>query len=94
MANAKWNSFPGLTAQELDDADLLPLSDMSQAEGQRDRTVSIGALKEVTAPVPAAGATGERPGSPPVGSTWFDTTLGQPVWWDGSAWVDALGEPA
>ena len=26
-----------------------------------------------------------------VGIQYFDTTLGQPIWWNGTAWVDALG---
>lgn len=29
-----------------------------------------------------------------VGRTFFDTTLGLPIWWDGSQWVDATGTPA
>ena len=26
-----------------------------------------------------------------VGLSMFDTTLGKPIWWDGSDWVDATG---
>jgi hypothetical protein len=26
-----------------------------------------------------------------IGKRYFDTTLGQPIWWNGSAWVDATG---
>lgn len=26
-----------------------------------------------------------------VGMQYFDTTLGQPIWWNGTVWVDALG---
>ena len=29
-----------------------------------------------------------------VGRTYFDTTLGQPIWYDGSGWVDATGTTA
>ena len=25
------------------------------------------------------------------GQVFFDTVLGKPVWWNGSAWVDATG---
>ena len=28
-----------------------------------------------------------------VGMCIFDTTLGKPVWWNGSIWVDAMGNP-
>lgn len=29
-----------------------------------------------------------------VGMPYFDTTLGYPIWWDGTQWVDATGTPA
>lgn len=35
--------------------------------------------------------TANRPGSPVVGQRFFDTDLGQPIWYDGSNWVDATG---
>lgn len=35
--------------------------------------------------------TGGRPGSPTTGQPDFDTTLGIPIWWSGSAWVNAAG---
>lgn len=28
------------------------------------------------------------------GAMYFDTTLGKPVWWNGTAWVDATGTSA
>jgi hypothetical protein len=28
-----------------------------------------------------------------VGKQFFDTTLGHPIWYDGSGWVDATGSP-
>lgn len=38
------------------------------------------------------GPTTNRPTSPLVGDTYFDTTLGKPIWYKGSnAWVDATG---
>ncbi len=42
---------------------------------------------------PGSGATGSRPtvAAGNVGSMWFDTTLGKPIWWTGSGWVDATG---
>lgn len=51
-----------------------------------DRTVN--SLRE-------AGTTADRPTARLwVGRQYFDTTLGHPVWWDGSDWVDASGAPA
>jgi hypothetical protein len=45
---------------------------------------------------PDFGSTAQRPPSTivpglSVGQSYFDTTLGKPVWWDGTHWVDATG---
>lgn len=32
-----------------------------------------------------------RPASPEEGQRFFDSSLGQPIWYDGSNWVDAMG---
>jgi len=40
--------------------------------------------------VPAA-STGSRPTAGLVGAHYFDTTLGKPIWWNGSSWRDATG---
>lgn len=37
------------------------------------------------------GTTSNRPTSSILGQSYFDTTLGKPVWWNGSAFVDATG---
>lgn len=29
-----------------------------------------------------------------IGKTYFDTTIGKPIWWDGSIWVLADGTAA
>lgn len=42
-----------------------------------------------TAVAPKAGAT--RPLSPATGLMFFDTSLGKPIWYSGTAWVDATG---
>lgn len=36
-------------------------------------------------------STVDRPTNPEAGEMVFDTTLGKPVWWQGSRWVDATG---
>ena len=42
----------------------------------------------------AKGTTAQRPTSPPVGMSYFDTTLGRPIWRkDATSWVDATGTP-
>lgn len=43
-----------------------------------------------------SGVTGDRPSgliAGDVGRTYFDTTIGLPIWWDGSGWIDAAGNP-
>lgn len=38
-----------------------------------------------------SGTTANRPAWQTAGMVYFDTTLGKPIWWSGSAWVDAAG---
>lgn len=37
------------------------------------------------------GISEQRPSNPPDGLQFFDKTLGKPIWWNGSTWVDANG---
>jgi hypothetical protein len=37
------------------------------------------------------GTTAERPTTVIIGQQYFDTTLGRPIWWDGTEWVDSTG---
>ena len=39
------------------------------------------------------GITANRPIASVLGQHYFDTTLGIPVWWNGTAFVDATGSP-
>lgn len=38
-----------------------------------------------------AGSTGSRPTGTWIGQGYFDTTIGKPIWWNGSNWKDAAG---
>ena len=38
-----------------------------------------------------SGSTKGRPSTEKAGEVFFDTTLGKPIWWNGTAWVDATG---
>lgn len=40
------------------------------------------------------GTTTNRPVSSILGQFYFDTSLGKPVWWDGTKFVDATGTVA
>ena len=45
--------------------------------------------------VPESGVTANRPiANLLIGQVYFDTTLGYPIWWSGSDWVDSTGAPA
>ena len=37
------------------------------------------------------GVTGSRPSTPLTGQQYFDTTLGHPIWYSGTNWVNATG---
>jgi hypothetical protein len=42
--------------------------------------------------IPASGVTAARPTIDlQIGQFYFDTTLGYPIWYDGTDWVDATG---
>jgi hypothetical protein len=44
--------------------------------------------------VPNFGPSSSRPAEPlQVGETFFDTTLGIPIWWNGEYWINAMGNP-
>lgn len=54
----------------------------------------IGARKDTTANRPTKGTLGLASDLGWAGYLYFDTTLdadGKPIWWTGSAWVDATG---
>src|SRR5690606_37975733 len=42
---AKWNSYPQLTASQLQGADLVPISDESEADTEKSKTASLDALR-------------------------------------------------
>lgn len=49
----------------------------------------------ILAALTQSGTTAQRPDTIRwIGRTYFDATLGIPIWWDGSQWVDATGAPA
>jgi hypothetical protein len=42
--------------------------------------------------IPPSGATADRPIEKlQVGQYYFDTTVGLPIYWDGTNWIDAAG---
>lgn len=51
----------------------------------------IGNLKNAKYRGQLTGASDSRPTDIAKGFQYFDTTLNKPIWWNGSAWVDATG---
>lgn len=49
-------------------------------------------VTNISASVNGHGTTEERPKTPLVGQSYFDTTLNANIWWDGSHWVTYDGE--
>lgn len=44
--------------------------------------------------IPASGTSANRPTDQLlVGQFYFDTTLGFPIYWNGTDWINAIGEP-
>jgi hypothetical protein len=58
----------------------------------------LSAVAPKAIPLILSGTTGARPTVPTdglrIGLSYFDTTLGLPIWWTGSGWVDATGVSA
>ena len=56
---------------------------------------AIGALTNeelaVVTTVNNGGDTASRPAEPVLYQSYFDATLGKPIWWNGTGWVDAAG---
>jgi len=67
---------------------------LSQASGEADKIIKTNSdgFLDRTFVNTFYGTTTQRPGmSTPSGIAYFDTTLGKPVWFNGTSWVDATG---
>ena len=55
-------------------------------------TVWISQASEFIFSLTSSGTTADRPVKRLfIGKTYFDKTLGHPIWYDGTNWVDATG---
>lgn len=87
------------TQVPLVEADILRIiRDYNKSSGFTDRKLTdtpTDSLQVVNRKyVTANGTTANRPPSPVTGQYFFDSTLGKPIWYSGSAWVLATGVPA
>lgn len=77
----------------------LPLSPFDYDQRQQDQFQSVLRLYftrldnyNSEASVPASGITANRPVIElQVGQFYYDTTLGIPIWWNGTVWKNASG---
>lgn len=104
MTNAKTNANPANTIFSV--AMIAPASLHFQVGDHHYRPDAAGRLMARAADVPAlieagavraaaAGSTTERPiDQVHLGRQFFDSDLGKPIFWNGAAWVDAMGGPA
>src|SRR5690554_7997140 len=81
---AKWNSYPQLTASQLQGADLVPISDESEAETEKSKTASLDALRTFL----GAGITEA------VQQTAHGLSVGDVVRFDGTDYVQATADTA
>ena len=63
----------------------------STVSGQTITTLATTRLSQAAFCTPASGSTSQRPGNAQTGQMFFDTTLNQPIWWNGSTWVAPTG---
>lgn len=61
----------------------------AQARADAARDQAIAAALEA---VRHGGPTADRPTDPELFESYFDTDLGHPIWWNGTQWVDAMGQ--
>ena len=79
----------------------LPLPTFDYSQSQQDQFQNALRLYfnqldtfNLNVTVPNFGPSSSRPTEPlQVGETFFDTTLNRPIWWNGSYWIDAMGNP-
>lgn len=67
---------------------LLRESDSTPANWQR-RVRDL--VNQITRRTMDQGPTASRPPNPDISTQYYDTTLGIPVWFDGTDWRDAAG---
>jgi len=58
-------------------------------EAENDTNVFDDAAVAKLASLKLNGASTSRPNAPGVGDSFFDSTLGMPIWYNGTAWIDA-----
>jgi hypothetical protein len=52
---------------------------------------SSDGIVRATGDIHYGGSTASRPASPLTYESYYDTTLGKPIWWNGTNWKDATG---
>lgn len=66
----------------------VPNDSDSDKDWKRKVSSSVNAL---STRLTQTGITAARPVKPSLGQMFYDSTIGKPCWWTGSAWHDASG---
>lgn len=89
MADITSSSYSVTTESKA--GDLYAIVRDGQLRKQTVTAMAEQATAQAVAAIRLVGNTANRPDAPDVGTMYFDTTLNQPIWWSGFAWVDADG---
>lgn len=70
--------------------------ELALAKKIRDNNISVFGVLDLAEAILGkqdieAGTTDERPANKPTGYMYFDKTLGKPIWYSGTGWVDSTG---
>lgn len=89
MSNLPGASYP--TVEDSMAGDLYTIVRSGNVKKQSRGGLQGYVTSETLKTVRAGGSTANRPTSPATFQTYFDVTLGLPIWYDGVNWVDATG---
>jgi septal ring-binding cell division protein DamX len=89
MSNITSSAYPVVSVSKAGDQ-------FTIVQGGQLKKLTRGGLQqyitgETLKTVRAGGSTANRPTAPATFATYFDTTIGKPIWYDGVNWVDATG---
>lgn len=89
MSNLPGSSYS--TVEDSQAGDLYTIVRNSSVKKQTRSAVEDRIKSETLKDVRKGGPTSERPSAPVTFQSYFDTTLGKPIWYEGINWVDATG---
>lgn len=89
MSNLPGSSYP--IVEDSKNGDLYTIVRSGSVKKQTRGAVESYVVGEALKQVRKGGPTSDRPSAPVTFQSYFDTTLGKPIWYEGIDWVDATG---